>query len=66
MFNYELCLVKINLLKLKKYLITYGVCLLPHGFVNIPDEKMYIGVFLFILLFFIIYCRINESFILIQ
>jgi hypothetical protein len=25
-----------------------GVELLPHAFVNIPDEKMHIGVFLFI------------------
>jgi hypothetical protein len=28
-----------------------GVELIPHVFVNIPDEKMHIGVFLFILLF---------------
>jgi hypothetical protein len=25
-----------------------GVELLPHAFVNIPDEKMHIGVFLFV------------------
>jgi hypothetical protein len=29
-----------------------GVELLPHAFVNIPDEKMHIGVFIFI---FVIY-----------
>jgi hypothetical protein len=28
-----------------------GAELLPHAFVNIPDEKMHIGVFISILLF---------------
>jgi hypothetical protein len=29
-----------------------GVELLPHAFVNIPDEEMHIGVFLFIFIIF--------------
>jgi hypothetical protein len=32
-----------------------GVELLPHAFVNIPDEKMHIGVFLFIFIFYSIF-----------
>jgi hypothetical protein len=36
-----------------------GVELLPHAFVNIPDEKMHIGVFIFIIflitIIFIVY-----------
>jgi hypothetical protein len=32
-----------------------GVELLPHAFVNIPDEKMHIGVFLFIFYLFCMY-----------
>jgi hypothetical protein len=32
-----------------------GVELLPHAFVNIPDEKMHIGVFLFIFIIYFIF-----------
>jgi hypothetical protein len=32
-----------------------GIELLPHAFVNIPDEKMHIGVFLFILIIYFIF-----------
>jgi hypothetical protein len=43
-----------------------GVELLPHAFVNIPDEKMHIGVFLFIFiiyLLFFIFCIFQILFI---
>jgi hypothetical protein len=32
-----------------------GVELLPHAFVNIPDEKMHFGVFLFIIIIYLIF-----------
>jgi hypothetical protein len=32
-----------------------GVELLPHAFVNIPDEKIHIGVFLYIFIFYFIF-----------
>jgi hypothetical protein len=32
-----------------------GVELLPHAFVNIPDEKMHIGVYFYLFLLFILY-----------
>jgi hypothetical protein len=32
----------------ERYNLLVGVELLPHAFVNIPDEKMHIGVFVFI------------------
>jgi hypothetical protein len=35
-----------------------GVELLPHAFVNIPDEKMHIGVFLFIFIIYYIFILI--------
>jgi hypothetical protein len=31
-----------------------GVNLLPHAFVNIPDKKMHIGVFIFILIIYLV------------
>jgi hypothetical protein len=40
-----------------------GVELLPHAFVNIPDEKMHIGVyfiFVFVIYFILIYVYILE------
>jgi hypothetical protein len=36
-----------------------GVELLPHAFVNIPDEKMHIGVFIFILIISYIFIFFN-------
>jgi hypothetical protein len=35
-----------------------GVELLPHDFVNIPDEKMNIGVFLYIFIIYYIFIHI--------
>jgi hypothetical protein len=32
-----------------------GVELLPHAFVNIPDEKMHFGVFIFIFIIYFIF-----------
>jgi hypothetical protein len=40
-----------------------GVELLPHAFVNIPDEKMHIGVFLFIFIYHIIFFLCISNFI---
>jgi hypothetical protein len=34
-----------------------GVELLPHAFVNIPDEKMHIGVYFIFIIYFYIYFK---------
>jgi hypothetical protein len=43
-----------------------GVELLPHAFVNIPDEKMHIGVCLYLFLLFILHIFFFYLFVVFQ
>jgi hypothetical protein len=42
-----------------------GVELLPHAFVNIPDEKMHFGVYINILIIYLIFLNITHIYLFI-